>query len=921
MSNCDAIRERLAEEGVDAAENVVEIKRHLEGCDACTDFLNDLHRIESGLQDLPSYDASDAVVADTLRAVRQAAMEQDAPGNPGTTQRYVAAGLAASVVIAAGLGLTLSFREPSYETAVANLEVVDRSSDLDGAGDQLARGPVSNELPSSILRESQPVGSKTGAQSGGAYEESGSEAALKNDSGDDITESFETAQRGLQKKSEVGEHRSQREGERRTAGQDDFSFADQPLSDEEVDRELDVIAQLEAQLFDRQRGARDAQNRLEEGSELARIFEPEEQAEPVTTPSGAASNAKQQGLSGTGEIVGDLRANKPQAKGRTDNKASESESIMPLAEDKNIRTKSKDKDAVADIAAADPAVEGEVGKSGAYSQPVDGFTGGTLHSYGNKSRNLVALADPQRAQVLAASFLSDYQSLDRLLFQDSIGYWANSYIPGDPAMRLLQARLRAWDRTVLGQDLQLEQSVQKVHQPFDGPQDAALAVYLRADTPMIDGPTRLRVQVGLKGAERQGGHRPAMNVALVVDLRSIADADVGARIRALISALDRARQPGDRLSLTVAGPDGGLLVPPEEFRHGPLRIAIERMLGASREAASSSVDLRQALALATENVLAGDDPSAVLGSSLVLMVTGSSLAEDLAELERMAHKNAVGGVTLSVVSLVARDDLEHIDRLVAAGQGNRRILDTAQAADGLVDRELHAASRAVARALRLRIRLAPGVKLIDVLGSRRLAEPLAQRVREAEQSIDQRLARNLGIEADRGDDEEGIQIVIPNFYAGDTHTILLDVVAERPGPVAEVTARYKDVVYLRNGGARANLTIGSGQKTAGPLELNVSKNLVAMEFARQTRQISRYLAQGDPQRATLLLASLRDLIHGLRLEVTGWQSDPDLIADETMLGEYLAVLATPAAGDLVQRQYLADSLRLAAFRKLQTAAR
>ena len=47
----------------------------------------------------------------------------------------------------------------------------------------------------------------------------------------------------------------------------------------------------------------------------------------------------------------------------------------------------------------------------------------------------------------------------------------------------------------------------------------------------------------------------------------------------------------------------------------------------------------------------------------------------------------------------------------------------------------------------------------------------------------------------------------------------------------------------------------------------------------------------------------------------------DLIADEAMLGEYLAVLATPAAGDLVQRQYLADSLRLAAFRKLQTAAR
>jgi hypothetical protein len=302
-------------------------------------------------------------------------------------------------------------------------------------------------------------------------------------------------------------------------------------------------------------------------------------------------------------------------------------------------------------------------------------------------------------------------------------------------------------------------------------------------------------------------------------------------------------------------------------------------------------------------------------------VTGSSLAEDLSELARMAHRNAVGGVTLSVVSLVAREDLEQIDRLVAAGQGNRRILGTATAADSLIDRELHAASRAVARAVRLRIRLARGVKLVDVIGSRRLRDSRAQLVREAEQAIDRRLARNLGIQLDRGEDEEGIQIVIPNFYAGDTHTILLDVVAEGPGPVADVTVRYKDVIYLKNGVARANLTVGGGQAAAGPLEMNVLKNLVAQEFARQARQVGRALAGGDPRTAARRLASLRDLIHGLRLEVAGWQGDPDLIADQAMLDAYLAVLATPAARDPDQRQFLADSLRLAAFRKLQTAAR
>ena len=223
--------------------------------------------------------------------------------------------------------------------------------------------------------------------------------------------------------------------------------------------------------------------------------------------------------------------------------------------------------------------------------------------------------------------------------------------------------------------------------------------------------------------------------------------------------------------------------------------------------------------------------------------------------------------------------------------------------------------------MRLRVRLAPGVKLVGLLGSRRLPEPLAQRVRDAEGAIDQRLARNLGILADRGEDEEGIQIVIPSFQAGDSHTILLDVVASGPGPLADVTLRYKDVVNLSNGVARANLTLGSGQSAAGAGELNVMKNLVAWEFARRARQAGRSLGQGDTQGAALQLASLRDLVLSLRQEVAAWQNDPDLAADAALLDSYLTVLARPAASVPAQRQFLADSLRFAAFRKLQTAAR
>jgi Ca-activated chloride channel family protein len=218
----------------------------------------------------------------------------------------------------------------------------------------------------------------------------------------------------------------------------------------------------------------------------------------------------------------------------------------------------------------------------------------------------------------------------------------------------------------------------------------------------------------------------------------------------------------------------------------------------------------------------------------------------------------------------------------------------------------------------LRIRLAPGVKLVDVLGSRRLDAPQAARVREAERAIDRRLARNLGITADRGADEEGIQIVIPNFYAGDSHVVLLDVVAERPGPIADVTARYKDVVFLKNGVAHARLTIPAGERPAGPLERNVLKNLLAYELAREARRYGDYFEAGRTAEAAAMIARLKALVRGLRFEVEGWSTDGDLAADEAALAGYLRVLGSPQATDPVQRRYLADSLRYAAFSKLHS---
>ena len=1094
MTICDTVQHQLAEAGVDAAD-IEDIARHLEGCDDCSKFLADLRTIDAGLIELTSHDAPDALVADTLAAVRAAEQPAAMPARPPQRQRWLARGLAGGAVLAASVALTLTVFDPSQFSAVVATKI--------SSGDTVDRDG----------NEGGVFGRHYGLQSQKAAEPRTSDAEQVLSESESSSVSGPVGgvlQRRTQNVPDVGDFRAREDYFRYFADNriiDESAQAKAPQSEEAgaaAQRELDVIAQVAPQdLAHRHAGRTELEQQAgetsnEESNERRRgagvavqrglgVFKytvQRDKFEPLDSPddlrpsapadseqkaSSSVRNREQfedrsesdrgydpnarPATSATATVGGKaksdddvrLRAGSSQGsvfiriptesepprsavvEGQSSSDLSELNKEVPA---KNSRTEEVLKQqgqlnsTIGSGAATNGAAANEITRGKPTEQPVSSSKPVEVGEDEKKNRanleveerpassaldlNIVVPPDsgPQRIEMVrdfvdqhlefnqsenkktelrrlvqqefgnarseeykaaireilrdieseevgrdkdtsrdvggayyerqrglsdasrrkselaidqltpADRFLAAQRSLDDLIFQEPTGYWANTYIPGDPEIRVLQARLAAWDRTALGQYNRLEQDVRPGVQPFDAPADAAVAVTMASDTTSINGPTRLRVQIGVKGAERLGGRRPAMNIGLVVDIRSLADAETGSRIRALITALERSRQPGDRFSLTVAGPAGGLLVAPEQFRHGPLQVALDRMFNSSN-IAGEALSLPAAMGLATENVRAGDNPESILGSSLVMLVTGSSLQADIDALERAAHKNAVGGVPLSVVSLAGQDDLAHIDRLVAAGQGNRRVLDTAQSADGLVDRELHAASRAVARALRLRIRLAPGVKLVSVLDSRLLGEPQAAQVREAEVAIDQRLARNLGIEADRGDDEQGIQMVIPNFFAGDSHTVLLDVVTERAGPIADVTVRYKDVVNLKNGVVQASLALDDTPREAGPLERNVLKNLVAVEFAKQTRLASRELALGNSQRAQQRIIQLREFMQGMRFAVPGWQSDLDLAADEAVLTNYASVLTRLPVNDPGQRQLLADSLRVAAHRKLQ----
>ena len=530
------------------------------------------------------------------------------------------------------------------------------------------------------------------------------------------------------------------------------------------------------------------------------------------------------------------------------------------------------------------------------------------------------LRDPTtREHRLAESFLQHYRATEHLQFQDATGYWANTYIPGDPYLKLLSKRLAAFDRSAMAQRIggpvNLEREADSYSQPFDPPENAALGLHLHTNLARISEPSRVILQVGLQAADRSGGMRSAMNLGLVLDLTESLSKPTLTKLGLLLDTFLAARERSDQFSLTVAGRPGGILLPPDQFRHGPLLLAKKSLLAENHQVETQGFTLEEAIRTAGAQVARGLDETAPLGSSALIVITARSL-NSLDQLLTPIHELAVAGIPTSAIGVGSKADLAQLDQLVLAGQGNRRVMNEVGDEKRIVAKELNAVSRVIARAIRLRLRLAPGVRLIEVLGSQKLDTDHAQKVRQAEKSIDLHLGRSLGIQADRGEDEEGIQIVIPQFHGGDSHVILLDLWVPGPGKIADGQIRYKDLVYLRNGIARAHHSLSRHGLPEGPLQRQVTKNLIGYEISRNLRTAARHLARGHLHLATEQVLATQALLRGLRDLLPAVMRDGEFQKDNRMLAQYATAMEPGAMERKPWRNHLSESLAYASYVKL-----
>ena len=468
------------------------------------------------------------------------------------------------------------------------------------------------------------------------------------------------------------------------------------------------------------------------------------------------------------------------------------------------------------------------------------------------------------------------------------GYFENTYLGGRAGYLERVRRLDA----ALGQGSRPYADAFGLPQVFDPPASGAMTLDLSLDQRWIDRPGRVFLQIGLQGSQRFGWRRPPLDLVLVVDgpaLGASSDATVD-----VVGELLRQLGPQDRLGVVLAGATPVVIAAPAPIRD--LRTALAEAADALvAPPANDSDDLGRAMQRAGALLrIAAEQRQRIPGTQTLIVLTsgGDEIRAGAAATAGSALTEA--GTVTSVIE-IGGDAPSPWWRVAHNGHGNFHRIGEVDAKRAVHD-ELEALARVVARLLRVNVRLAGTVEAIRIVGTRLLNRDEVVAVKARELATDHNLSRTLGIEADRGDDDDGLQTVIPYFYGGDAHIILIELWVTKPGAVADVTLRYKDMVGLGNATIRASVELAHTPRPPTVEQHLVRRNLGSFE-----------VAEGLGHAASAIEGHRRgEAIAVLRRARTGASA-----ADRALTDAFERLIETPT-----DRRVVADALFLARDRRL-----
>lgn len=500
------------------------------------------------------------------------------------------------------------------------------------------------------------------------------------------------------------------------------------------------------------------------------------------------------------------------------------------------------------------------------------------------------------------------------------GWYESNYRAGAGERERIEKLIQA-GVLVDGQKLKLGTFARNYHQAFSVPARRALGLHADLDhAKVLTSGGEVFLQIGVQAARREMSRRPPVNIALVIDRSgSMAEGDKMGSARAAATRFVDGLRADDRVAI-IAYDDqvemAGAGDTPRDKRSLKTFIASLSPRG--------STNIHDALDAAYRQVADRARPGLVNTVMLLsdgLPTAGNTDTDAIVALSAAAAEHGISTTTIGV-------GLDYNDALMMGvarrGQGHYHFVKDATSIEPIFDKEFQALNRVVARALRLRIKVADDVVLRRVLGSHSLSGAETASVRREERHIDQRLYQELGIRPDRErDDEDGIRMMIPYFFSGDSHVVMLQLWVP-PGTdtrrLAEVTLKYKDLLYNKNGMDEREAVVHytrDNDAVVASISRPVKKNLLGYRAGEALLSASELVGRGQAARAGEMVAEQAVLF---REAGAAW-GDKQLAKDAELLGRYRDViwsLDDPAlAGRDSLRSYLAKTMSHSGYRLVQ----
>lgn len=419
---------------------------------------------------------------------------------------------------------------------------------------------------------------------------------------------------------------------------------------------------------------------------------------------------------------------------------------------------------------------------------------------------------------------------------------------------------------------------------FDAPKDMGLA--LRSDferTKLAPGGGTVHLRLTLRSTAEKATERPPLAVVVVLDVSGSMRGELIQSARDAASQLVDKLGDKDQFSLVTFSTEAGVRIPLTTI--GPQRDGVKKNISEIVEGGGTNIG--EGLKLGYAEAL---KPAVKKDAVKVVMLLSDGRANDgITDRKKLARFSLAAfesGIQTSSFGLGSDYDGPLMSQIANDGAGGYYYLPNAKQIAPALATELEKRLDPIATAVELRVRLKPGVELLNVYGSRRLSEEEAAKVRTIEVATDKQTEKRDKIKQNRQEDAEGgMRFFMPAFARDDSHSILLKLrLPEGVGmkDVALVAVKYKDRVRKKNVSEENVLKLEYANRDADSVasyDASVRRTVQGFAAGEALIKAAQLIADGDRQRAIDLLGERE----GLLIHAAAMLGEPLFVQDASRL--------------------------------------